>query len=41
MFQEKIDGAAQRAADALVKSALERGTTDNVTALVIVLDWDP
>lgn len=40
--QEKgsIDGAAQRAADALVKSALERGTSDNVTALVIVLDWE-
>lgn len=38
-MQDSLDGAAQKAAEALVQSALKKGTTDNVTALVIVMDW--
>lgn len=30
---------ANQAAAALVKTALEAGTSDNVTALVMLLDW--
>ena len=31
--------AAEAAADALVQQALQAGTSDNVTALVMLLDW--
>lgn len=33
------EGAAQRCAEALVKLALDKGTSDNVTALVVLIDW--
>eukprot|EP00898_Chlorokybus_atmophyticus_P005545 jgi/Chlat1/5992/Chrsp4S06193 len=36
----KADGDAKAAADALVASALKLGTLDNVTALVMLFQWD-
>lgn len=33
------DAAADAAADALVQKALQAGTSDNVTALLMVMDW--
>jgi serine/threonine protein phosphatase PrpC len=39
MFQDRNEASAQRCAEALVKLALEKGTSDNVTALVVLIDW--
>jgi len=33
------DAAAEAAADALVQKALQAGTSDNVTAIVMLFDW--
>lgn len=33
------DAAADAAADALVQKALQAGTSDNVTALLMLIDW--
>lgn len=33
------DAAADAAADALVQKALQAGTSDNVTALLMLMDW--
>lgn len=38
-FTPTAEAAAEAAADALVQQALEAGTRDNVTALLLVLDW--